>query len=349
MGSEGTLAVSVEATVRLVPKPSAVAALVGHFDSVRSAIEAVGAAMACDAAAVELVDRLILDLARASPVHGHRVSLLEGEPGAILWVEFYGDSPEEAAQGMERLHELWKREGQAYAVTLARTPAEQRSFRELRKAGLGLLMSGGVGRERSLAFVEDTAVDPSRLVEYTHRFSCILEEHGLRAGFYGHASAACLHIRPFMDLGHPGEVAKMRSVAEAVLELVLEFGGMNSSEHGGRARSGGVQPPVLRRGVLQRDAGGEGHLRSRLPPESGEEGGSAAHDRSPQRARAAKGAPRSPLTSPSARREASGKPRTGACASGPAGSPRARAGRCVRRSWPPEPKSIPPEGGRTHS
>ena len=232
VGSEGTLAVSVEATVRLVPKPSAVAALVGHFDSVRSAIEAVGAAMACDAAAVELVDRLILDLARASPVHGHRVSLLEGEPGAILWVEFYGDSPEEAAQGMERLHELWKREGQAYAVTLARTPAEQRSFRELRKAGLGLLMSGGVGRERSLAFVEDTAVDPSRLVEYTHRFSCILEEHGLRAGFYGHASAACLHIRPFMDLGHPGEVAKMRSVAEAVLELVLEFGGMNSSEHG---------------------------------------------------------------------------------------------------------------------
>ena len=232
VGSEGTLAVSVEATVRLVPKPRAVAALVGHFDSVRSAIEAVGAAMACDAAAVELVDRLILDLARVSPVHGHRVSLLEGEPGAILWVEFYGDSPEEAAQGMERLHELWKREGRAYAITLARTLAEQRGFRELRKAGLGLLMGGGVGRERSLAFVEDTAVDPSRLVEYTHRFSCILEEHGLRAGFYGHASAACLHIRPFMDLGRPGEVAKMRSVAEAVLELVREFGGMNSSEHG---------------------------------------------------------------------------------------------------------------------
>ena len=133
---------------------------------------------------------------------------------------------------MERLRERWSAEGHGYALIGAPTPREQKGFRELRKAGLGLLMNAGHGRERSLAFVEDTAVDPARLADFTQRFATILEEQGLRAGFYGHASAGTLHIRPFMDLTQPGEVQKMRGVAEAVLELVGEFGGMNSSEHG---------------------------------------------------------------------------------------------------------------------
>jgi Fe-S oxidoreductase len=114
----------------------------------------------------------------------------------------------------------------------AGTAAHLRAFREVRKAGLGLLTAAGQGGERSLAFIEDTAVDPARLPEYTARIASILERHGLRAGFYGHASAGCLHIRPFMNLAREGEVARMRAVAEEVSALVAEFGGMNSSEHG---------------------------------------------------------------------------------------------------------------------
>jgi Fe-S oxidoreductase len=188
--------------------------------------------MACEATAVELIDRTILDLARHSPEHGHLADRLEGDPGAMLWVEFYGETPQAARDGMDRLQRRWSEGGHGYALVPAPTPGEQRDFRELRKAGLGLLMTGGAGRERSLAFVEDTAVDPAHLAEYTRRFAGILDEHGLKAGFYGHASAGCLHIRPFMDLRRPGETDKMRAVAEAVLELVAEYGGMNSSEHG---------------------------------------------------------------------------------------------------------------------
>ena len=232
VGSEGTLAVTVEATVGLVKKPGAIAALVGHFDSIGDAIAAAPTAMACGAMAVELVDRMILNLARTSPIHGHLTGHLVGDPGAILWVEFYGPSEEAARSGMEVLRERWAGEGHGYALVQAPTPREQKGFRELRKAGLGLLMNAGEGRERSLAFVEDTAVDPARLAEFTSRFEEILETRGLRAGFYGHASAGTLHIRPFMDLTRPGEIGKMREVAEAVVELVQEFGGMNSSEHG---------------------------------------------------------------------------------------------------------------------
>jgi FAD/FMN-containing dehydrogenase/Fe-S oxidoreductase len=237
-GSEGTLAITVEATLRLVPVPGSVAAVAGHFDSVSAALAAVDDAIDAMAAAIELVDDAILGLARRSSLHSHLLSVLEGKPGALLWVEFYGDSPAEAGAAADALERRWRAARHGYAVVRATTPVDLKRFRELRKAGLGLLSAAGEGEERSLAFVEDTAVDPRRLAEYTARFARILERHGLRAGFYGHASAGCLHIRPFMNLRRPGEVATMRAVAEEVAALVAEFGGMNSSEHGdGLARA----------------------------------------------------------------------------------------------------------------
>lgn len=238
VGSQGTLAVVVEATVRLEPRPAAVQGLVAHFETVREAVAASDVAMESGATTVELVDRMILDLARTSPIHGHLAERLVGNPGAILWVECYGDSGEEAGAIVERIRGEFENAGHGYAFVPAPGADEQRAFRELRKAGLGLLMAAGAGRERTLAFVEDTAIEPSRLPEYTDRLAAILEAEGLRAGFYGHCSAGCIHLRPFMDLSRDGSVEKMRRVAEAVLELVIEFGGMNSSEHGdGLARS----------------------------------------------------------------------------------------------------------------
>jgi len=112
------------------------------------------------------------------------------------------------------------------------SPAEQASLIKVRESGLGLLMAASSGTRRPLAFVEDTAVEPARLASYTARFRQILEAHGLTAGFYGHCSVGCLHIRPFVDLSQPGQADLMRAVAEQVRDLVLEYGGVNSSEHG---------------------------------------------------------------------------------------------------------------------
>jgi FAD/FMN-containing dehydrogenase/Fe-S oxidoreductase len=238
VGSEGTLVTVTEATVGLVPVPRHTVGLVGHFHSTAEAIAATESAMAAGAAAVELVDRFILDLSRRSPEHAHLADVLEGDPSALLVVEFHADEAAEATAAADALQRRWRGEGYGYAVLQVDTPSQQRQIRELRKAGLGLLMASGVGRERSLAFVEDTAVDPRHLAEYTERFRDILDAHGLRAGFYGHASAGCLHVRPFMDLTAPGEIAKMHAVATEVAELVASYGGVNSSEHGdGLARS----------------------------------------------------------------------------------------------------------------
>lgn len=232
VGSEGTLAITTEATVNLVPLPGAVAGLAGHFTSVAAALASVDDALDLNAAAIELVDRTILNLARVSPLHRHLVSVLEGDPGALLWVEFYGATAAEASAAAQALEERWRRHGHGYAIARATTPTELKRFREVRKAGLGLLSAAGQGNERSIAFVEDTAVDPRRLAAYTADFANILDRYGLRAGFYGHASAGCLHIRPFMDLTRPGDVLTLRAVAQEVASLVREYGGMNSSEHG---------------------------------------------------------------------------------------------------------------------
>ncbi|HEY3036646.1 MAG TPA: FAD-linked oxidase C-terminal domain-containing protein, partial [Streptosporangiaceae bacterium] len=238
VGSEGTLATVVEATVQLVPAPRFRVIAVGHFTSVQAAIEATEDALACQPAAVELLDRTILELSRQKIEYRALGSILHGDPEALLFVTFFGDTLAEAVAGLDRLGERWRAHGHGYHTLRAVDAAEQAALLNVRQAGLGLLMAASTGARRPLAFVEDTAVEPARLASYAGRFRRILDAHGLTAGFYGHCSVGCLHIRPFVDLSAPGQPELIRAVAEEVRELVLEYGGVNSSEHGdGLARS----------------------------------------------------------------------------------------------------------------
>jgi FAD/FMN-containing dehydrogenase/Fe-S oxidoreductase len=238
VGSEGTLVVATEALVGLVPKPRRTVIAVGHFTSTLAAIAATEDAMACDPAAVELLDRTILDLSRSKIEYAGLGTILEGDPDSLLFVSFSGDDERELIGRLDRLSALWARHGHGYHTLRAETPAQQEALLKVRKAGLGLLMASSTGSRRPLAFIEDTAVDPARLMDYTERFAAVLDRHGLKAGFYGHCSVGCLHIRPFVDVRRPDDVRTMRAVAEEVKDLVREFGGVNSSEHGdGLARS----------------------------------------------------------------------------------------------------------------
>src|SRR6516165_6202673 len=232
VGSEGTLVTVVAAEVALVPAPRHRVIAVGHFTSTEAAIDATEDALACQPAAVELIDRAMLELARTKLEYRQLSSILAGDPGALLFVTFLGDTAAEAAAGLDRLDALWRRNSRGYHTLRARSAADQAALLKVRQAGLGLLMAASTGARRPLAFVEDTAVDPAVLGPYTRRFREVLSAHGLSAGFYGHCSVGCLHIRPFVDLTEPGQVATMRAVAEEVRDLVLEFGGVNSSEHG---------------------------------------------------------------------------------------------------------------------
>jgi FAD/FMN-containing dehydrogenase/Fe-S oxidoreductase len=232
VGAEGTLAVTTGALVDLVEKPRHTVIAVGHFTSTQAAIAATEDALACDPAAVELMDRTILDLSRTKLEYASLGTILHGDPEALLYVSFSGADHRALRGQVQRLRARWERSGHGYHVLVAETAQQQDYLVKVRKSGLGLLMAASSGTRRPLAFVEDTAVDPKDLSEYTKRFANILERHGLRAGFYGHCSVGCLHVRPFVDLTKPDEVRTMRAVAEEVKDLVREFGGANSSEHG---------------------------------------------------------------------------------------------------------------------
>jgi FAD/FMN-containing dehydrogenase/Fe-S oxidoreductase len=238
VGSEGTLVTAVEATVRLVRRPAHRAIAVGHFASTDDAIAATEDALACQPAAVELMDRTILDLSRQKLEYRALGSILHGDPDALLFVTFFGDTEAEAAAGPDRLERRWREHRHGYHTLRAEPGAQQAALLKVRQAGLGLLMAASTGTRRPLAFVEDTAVEPAKLPGYVRGFREILDRHGLTAGFYGHCSVGCLHIRPFVDLAVPGQRETMRAVAEEVRELVVSCGGVNSSEHGdGLARS----------------------------------------------------------------------------------------------------------------
>ena len=106
-----------------------------------------------------------------------------------------------------------------------------------RKAALPLLM-GVPGARKPIAFVEDTAVDPARLPEFTTRFRKIIERAGTDGAFYGHASVGCLHIRPLLDTKSAADLKRIERILDEVSDLVIEFGGAMSGEHGdGMARS----------------------------------------------------------------------------------------------------------------
>ena len=237
VGSEGTLVVVVEMTMRLVPKPRHTALDVIHYATLEEALESSQDLLTTGPYAVELTDKMILDLARGNIEHRQRMGFVQGDPAAIMIVEYAGESEAEVRAKVEALETLRARKRIGYAAHRAVDPAEQQSIWKLRKAGLGLLL-GTRGDRKPIAFVEDTAVDPAKLPAFIARFREILGRHEAAAGYYGHCSVGCLHIRPLINLKDAAEIRKMQRIAEEITALVLEFGGALSGEHGdGRARS----------------------------------------------------------------------------------------------------------------
>jgi len=237
VGSEGTLMTVVEAKVRLMERPKKTALDVIHYADIQEALESSQSILETGPYAVELTDKLILDLARDNIEQSKRMGFVNGDPGAILIVEYAGDTEAEVRAKVEALEAKRQRERFGYAAHLAFDPAEQQSIWKLRKAGLGLLL-GMKGDKKPIAFVEDTAVDPKHLATFVPRFRDIFKRHDATGAYYGHCSVGCLHIRPVIDLKTRRGLEQVRAIADEITDLVLEFGGTISSEHGdGRARS----------------------------------------------------------------------------------------------------------------
>lgn len=231
VGSEGTLCTITEAKVKLEPLPRYTGLSVLHFKDIFEACDATPAVLEHSPAAVEFIDDMVLRLARSSLAVSRNMAFVEGDPRAMLLVEYFGDSENEVASKLERFKADMAGKSLGYACVNLPDKAAQGKAWSVRKAGLGLLMSV-TGDAKPIPFVEDTAVDPEKLGDFVRRFDQIVKAHNTEAGYYGHASVGCLHIRPLINLKSQEGINGMFSIAEEVADLVLEFGGSLSGEHG---------------------------------------------------------------------------------------------------------------------
>jgi FAD/FMN-containing dehydrogenase/Fe-S oxidoreductase len=239
VGSEGTLAFFTRLRLRLKPLPRTRVLAVCHFSGLLDALDTVQHIVALDPSAVELVDENVLELAAAHPDYRTAMqSFVRGAPKALLLVEFCDESPGADLRGkLAELEQLLGTLGCPKSVVRAETAAEQAAVWSVRKAGLNIVMSMA-GPRKPISFIEDCAVPLENLSEYARRIEEIFGKHDASGTWYAHASVGCLHVRPALNLRDPDDVRRMRAIAEETHEVVREYGGTHSGEHGdGRLRS----------------------------------------------------------------------------------------------------------------
>jgi FAD/FMN-containing dehydrogenase/Fe-S oxidoreductase len=232
VGGEGTLCIVVGATLNLLPLPKHQGLLVVHYDDLLASLKSVSAILKHSPAAIELVDKLILDGTKDNPAMLRRRGFLEGDPAAILIVEFYDEDAESLKRRLTELSDDLKSQSIGYARSILTDPKRQADVWEVRNAGTGLLMSQP-GDTQPYDFIDDCAVDPLRLHEYIRRLHEILADEGIeRTGYYAHVSVGLLHVRPALNLKQRSGVEKLRRISDRVSALVREFEGAMTGEHG---------------------------------------------------------------------------------------------------------------------
>ena len=238
VGSEGTLVTITEAKLRVVPVPKYKGLAVLHCMELIESMEATVAALDLDPSAIELIGSMIIRQAQSNLSYSRITDFIEGEPEALLAIELVANSEKELAHKFDLLKEMISKGGWGYSLVWLTKDADQEKVWDVRKAGLGLMMNVP-GDAKPLPFVEDTAVSPHVLPDFVRRFDSIVRKHGTEAGYYGHASVGCLHIRPLINLKNQEGIDRMVAISDEISDLVLEFGGSMSGEHGdGLVRSG---------------------------------------------------------------------------------------------------------------
>ena len=232
VGSEGTLATfkNIELYLQQIPQHKVMG--VCHFPTFYAAMDAAQHLVKLDPVAVELIDRTMIELARNIPIFKSTIdSFVKGEPDAVLLVEFSGDDLGSLKGKLQELDTMMSDLGYSKAIIEAIDPVFQSKITEVRQQGLNIMMSMKTSG-KPVSFIEDCAVPLENLAEYTHRLTEVFKKYGTDGTWYAHASVGCLHVRPVLDMKKGEDVKKMRAIAEEAFEMVREYKGSHSGEHG---------------------------------------------------------------------------------------------------------------------
>jgi len=236
-GSEGTIGIITEAKIKLMPlPPKEIGLLCVHFEDMVECMRGNVVALRNNPEASELVDKYILDFTVGHPTYQYNRFFIEGDPQALLIVEFRGDTQEEIADKAEKLVAELMAEGLGYAFPWITGVEKTNLVWDVRKAGLGLIRNLP-GDSQPVNLIEDCAVSPEDLPAYVSDIQKLLQEENVHASYYAHAGAGELHIEPFINLKTAEGRHQFRSILEKTTDLVLKYNGSLSGEHGdGRLR-----------------------------------------------------------------------------------------------------------------
>lgn len=235
-GSEGTLAFITEIKLQVVPAPAKETGLLCvHFNTIDESLRANLIGLKYNPSASELIDHYILECTKENKEQSKNRFFVEGDPGAILVIEFVRETREEILALTNAVEADMRAAGLGYHFPVL-FGADTKKIWTLRKAGLGLL-SNLPGDEKAVPVIEDTAVDVNDLPAYIKDFNEILKKHGLYSVHYAHAGSGEIHLRPIINLKTVEGNQLFRTIAEEVATLVKKYQGSLSGEHGdGRLR-----------------------------------------------------------------------------------------------------------------
>ncbi|MBN2614699.1 MAG: FAD-binding protein [Bacteroidales bacterium] len=235
-GSEGTLAFTTEIKLNLEPLPPKNKGLVCvHLDSVPDSLKANLTALELQPHSVELMDRTIMELTRENIEQRKNRFFVQGNPGAVLIVEFAEESMAKVEEKARLLEEKLRAQNLGFHFPLV-TGNDMAKVWNLRKAGLGIL-NNMAGDAKPVALIEDTAVHPQLLPEYIEAFDALLKKYDKECVYYAHIATGELHLRPVLNLKDPEEVELFYQIGRETALLVKKFKGSLSGEHGdGRLR-----------------------------------------------------------------------------------------------------------------
>jgi FAD/FMN-containing dehydrogenase/Fe-S oxidoreductase len=230
-GSEGTLAVSLDLKINLEPLPKFKSVVVVHFADLLEAIRAVEPMLPFKPSAVEIIDRTVLRLSAENLTTRHFCHFIDGDPAAILIVEFYGETYESVIQRPEEMIKILKSKQLGYSYPLFPAGKEYEDVWTLRKKGFGLML-GIKGDKKALSFIEDAAIPTAVLPEYIDQVLKICAKYNTEVAMYAHASVGVIHVQPLLDLRQEQDIANLKNITDETFELVVKYGGSWSGEHG---------------------------------------------------------------------------------------------------------------------
>lgn len=244
-GSEGSLGFVAEAKLTITPIAKYKCLVNIQYDSFESALRNSPFLVEAQATSVETMDSKVLNLARTDIIWHQVKDFIADIPGkTMLGLNIVEYNTEDEADITDKLARLTARLDAAIAAEEAGIigyqitfdPAAISAIYAMRKKSVGLL-GNTPGRQKPLAFAEDTAVPPENLADFILEFRALLDKHGLHYGMFGHVDAGVLHVRPALDLCDPEQEKLLRTLSDDVVALTAKYGGLMWGEHGKGYRS----------------------------------------------------------------------------------------------------------------